>query len=76
MSNYSDYPIMFVISGNNADIPTNPRKHRRLEEKSPDEGNPGDRPIGSDMNVDEGKPSVISIPSYKDSLLHGTVASP
>ncbi|KAK8555205.1 hypothetical protein V6N12_009358 [Hibiscus sabdariffa] len=44
---------MFVFSGNNANIPTNPRKHRRLEEKPSDEGNPGDIPVDSDMNVDE-----------------------
>ncbi|GMI90134.1 hypothetical protein HRI_002682700 [Hibiscus trionum] len=44
--------------------PANPRKHRRLEEKPPDEGSPGARSEG------------FGIPSYKDSLLHGVSTDP
>ncbi|KAK8671772.1 hypothetical protein V6N13_038357 [Hibiscus sabdariffa] len=55
----------------NANIPINPRKYRRLKEKPPDEGNPSDKPDKTTMNFDDGIPLPPSIPSYRDSLLHG-----
>ncbi|KAL4331886.1 hypothetical protein GQ457_07G010140 [Hibiscus cannabinus] len=62
---------MTGVFDNGANIPTNPRKHLRLEEKPPDEGNPSDRPDKTTMNFDDGIPSPPSIPTYRDSLLHG-----